>query len=481
MQTPQQRLEALRELRDLALVEQERKNRKRTEKALAELANSRYRTSARPNQLPPEGNWFVWLILSGRGFGKTFTGAGWLAEKACSNPGTEWAVVAPTFGDVRRVCVEGPSGLLKAIPDSMKKFYNKSNGQIHLRNGSIIHMISADEPDRVRGLNLAGGWGDEFCFWRYPEVWTEGLVPALRIGSPQFVITTTPKPTKLLKELMKRDDGSVVITRGSTFDNAANLSESALAELRARYEGTRLGRQELYGEVLEDIEGALWKADDIEETRVQTLPEMVRVVVAVDPAVTSGDDSDETGIVVVGKGVDGRGYVIADRSCRDTVLGWAQRVVAAYEEFGADRVVAEKNQGGDFIEQTIRSVLPTVAYKGVTARVGKRLRAEPIAALYEQRRISHVGSFDKLEGQMLEWLPDSGTSPDRLDALVHGLTELGFATGGSADRFFASLAPLCPNCSHPNAADAPNCLSCGKMFVEAYTTHTSVGFPDFSQ
>jgi phage terminase large subunit-like protein len=353
--------------------------------------------------------------------------------------------------------------------------------EIRLTNGSLIKLISAEEPDRLRGPQFHGAWCDELAAWNYPETW-EQLQFTLRLGDhPQTIVTTTPRPTKIIKELVANKDGLTQIVRGSTFDNAKNLAPSFLTNLRAKYEGTRLGRQELYAEVMSDTEGALWRYQDIEETRVEALPEMVRVIVAVDPAVTSGDDSDETGIVVVGKGVDGRGYVIADRSCRDTVLGWAQRVVAAYEEFGADRVVAEKNQGGDFIEQTIRSVLPTVAYKGVTARVGKRLRAEPIAALYEQRRISHVGSFDKLEGQMLEWLPDSGTSPDRLDALVHGLTELGFATGGSADRFFASLAPLCPNCSHPNAADAPNCLSCGKMFVEAYSTHTSVGFPDFSK
>ena len=279
---------------------------------------------------------------------------------------------------------------------------------------------------------------------------------------------------------MGRTDGSVVLTRGSTFDNAANLSPAALAELRTRYEGTRLGRQELYGEVLEDVEGALWKMSDIEATRVETAPEFVRVVVAVDPAVTSGDDSDETGIVVVGKGTDGRAYVLADRSCRDSVSGWAHRVVQAFDDFNADRVVAEKNQGGDFIETTLRSVRSTLPYKGVTAKQGKRLRAEPVAALYEQGRVSHVGAFAILEEQMTEWVPDSGTSPDRLDALVHGVMELGLVTGGAADRFFADLAPLCPQCSHPNAYDAVACSHCGKVLVEAVTTKATVGFPDFS-
>jgi len=477
LNTAQQKLFDLYRLRDLALTEQ----RKAADQARQDLINGEYRTKARPNQLPPEGDWRYWLILAGRGFGKTWVGARWLVEQAMLNEPAEYAVVAPTYGDVRRVCVEGPSGILKALPTGALKFYNKSNGVLYLNNGSVIHMVSADEPDRSRGLNLAGAWCDEFAAWRYEETWTEGLVPALRIGNPQVVITTTPRPTALLKDLLKREDGSVAITRGSTFDNAANLSEAALTELRARYEGTRIGRQELYGEVLEDVEGALWRAADIDATRVKEAPEMVRIVVAVDPAVTSGDDSDETGIVVVGKGTDGRAYVMADRSCRDTPLGWAKRVVQAYEDFGADRVVAEKNQGGDFIEQTIRSVSPTIPYKGITAKQGKRLRAEPVAALYEQGRVSHVGAFASLEEQMTEWVPDSGTSPDRLDALVHGIVELGLVIGGAADRFFAELAPLCPSCSHPNPYDASVCSSCGQMLVEAVTTKTTVGFPDFSQ
>lgn len=375
-------------------------------------------------------------------------------------PGTEWAIVAPTFTDVRRTCVEGPSGILKSLLPGQLDFYNRSNGQITLSNGSKLHMISADEPDRARGLNLSGAWLDEFASWRYEETWTEGLLPALRIGKPQVVITTTPRPTRLIKDFVGRTDGSVAVTRGSTFDNAANLSPEALAELRARYEGTRLGRQELYGEILLDNPSALWQYGLIESARVAEAPEMVRVVVAVDPAVTSGEDSDETGIVIVGKGADGRGYVLGDRSCRDTPLGWARRVAQAFEDFQADRIVAEKNQGGDLVEQTIRSVLPTVPFKGVVAKQGKRLRAEPVSALYEQGRVSHVGTFDQLEDQMTSWEPDSGYSPDRLDALVHGLTELNLATGASADRFLSQLAPPCTNCGQPTDPTRP-CTACG--------------------
>jgi len=453
----QQRLAELKRLEALEL----KARAVKAEAAQKELAKSRYRQNARPQQLPPEGDWRIWLILSGRGWGKTFTGAGWIIEKAMSQPGIECAVVAPTFTDVRRTCVEGPSGIIKSLPSGALEQYNRSNGQITLTNGSKIHMVSADEPDRARGLNLSYAWLDEFASWRYEETWTAGLAPALRIGNPQTIITTTPRPTKLLREFMSRTDGSVVVTRGSTFDNAANLSQAALEELKSRYEGTRLGRQELYGELLLDTPGALWRLSDIDETRVDEAPELVRIVVAIDPAVTSGEESDETGIVVVGKGADGRGYVLADRSCRDTPSGWAHRAVQAFHDFNADRIVAEKNQGGDMVEQTIRSVLPTAPYKGITAKQGKRLRAEPIAALYEQGRISHVGAFDLLEDQMTTWLPDSGLSPDRLDALVHGLTELGLAAGSSADRFFQEIAPPCVICGMPVAAGSSNCPSCG--------------------
>ena len=455
----QQRLAELKRLEALELKERALK----AQAAKKELSHARYRSSARPQQLPPEGNWRIWLILSGRGWGKTFTGAGWLIEKALSEPGIECAVVAPTFTDVRRTCVEGPSGIIKSLPSGALEQYNRSNGQITLTNGSKIHMVSADEPDRARGLNLSYAWLDEFAAWRYEETWTAGLAPALRIGNPQTVITTTPRPTKLIREFMSRNDGSVVITRGSTFDNQANLSPAALAELKARYEGTRIGRQELYGEVLLDVPGAIWTHADIESARVTEAPELVRIVVAIDPAVTSGEHSDETGIVVVGKGADGRGYVLSDRSCRDTPSGWAHRAIQAFEDFKADRIVAEKNQGGDMVELTLRSVMPTVPYKGINAKQGKRLRAEPVAALYEQGRISHVGAFDILEDQMTGWLPDSGTSPDRLDALVHGLTELGLAAGASADRFFAELAPPCVICGFPVAAGTSNCSKCGAL------------------
>jgi phage terminase large subunit-like protein len=214
---------------------------------------------ARPEQLPPAGDWFVWLLLAGRGFGKSRAGAEWLARQAATQPGRHFAVIARSRPDVRDTCIEGPSGLLVAlglVRDSRE--YNRVTGKIRLANGAVIHSYSAERPDQLRGPNLAGCWADELASWRYEETWTHGLIPALRIGNPRVVATTTPKRTRLLRELLKRQDGSVIVVRGSTFDNAANLSPNALQELRRRYEGTRLGRQELYGELLDDVEGALW-------------------------------------------------------------------------------------------------------------------------------------------------------------------------------------------------------------------------------
>ena len=257
----------------------------------------------------------IWLILSGRGWGKTRTGGEWLVKEIFQNPTTidgtptQWAIIAPRFSDTKNVCVEGPSGFIKALEHRGLKagvdyIYNKSSYKIIFTGGQVVHMFGADSPDAGRGLNLSGAWLDELAMWPYPyETWTEGLAPALRIGKrPRVVVTTTPKPIKLLRDWTTRTDESVYVTRGSTFDNAANLSETALAELKARYEGTRTGRQELYGELLDQAEGALWTREWIESTRItkDQLPSLYRIIVAIDPAVTSGENSDETGIVTVG-------------------------------------------------------------------------------------------------------------------------------------------------------------------------------------
>ena len=393
----------------------------------------------RPEQQEPEGDWVIWLILSGRGWGKTRTGSEWLADQVLKHPktkdgaSTQWAIVAPTFGDAKNVCVEGPSGFLKALQhrglqNEKDYIYNKSSHKIDFENGARVHTFGADSPDSGRGLNLSGAWLDEIASWQYPyESWTEGLAPALRIGErPRVVVTTTPKPIKLIREWVSRTDNSIHITRGSTFDNERNLSKTALNELRNRYEGTRTGRQELYGEILEQSEGALWIRNWIEDTRISTdnLPRMTRIVVGVDPAVTSGENSDDTGIVTCGIGIDKHFYVLADDTLKASPNEWGKRAVQAYTKWQADRIVAEVNNGGDMVVSVIHQVDRGAPVKKVHATRNKKTRAEPISALYEQGKVHHVGGFPQLEDQMVLWTPDTRQSPDRLDALVWALTEL---------------------------------------------------------
>ncbi len=385
---------------------------------------------ARQAQLEPDGDWNTWLFMAGRGAGKTRTAAEWLIYQACKNDYTRWAVLAPTFGDARDVCAEGESGLLKVAERyqmlKSKGGYNSTKGEINLTNGSRIKLFSGDEPDRLRGPQHHGAWVDELASFRYDDVWTQ-LQFGLRLGTkPKTIVTTTPKPTALLRDLLTRKDGSVVVTRGSTFDNAKNLAPAALAELENRYAGTRTGRQELYGEMLEEVEGALWTRGMIEKTRVRKddIPELQRIVVAIDPAVTSGEDSDETGIIVAGISRDKHYYVLDDRTLRASPDNWARQAVNAYTDWKADKIVAETNNGGDMVVLVLRQVDQNVPVKKVTASRGKHVRAEPISALYEQGRVHHVGAFPKLEDQLVIWTPDSNNSPDRLDALVWALTEL---------------------------------------------------------
>jgi predicted phage terminase large subunit-like protein len=396
--------------------------------------------------------------LAGRGAGKTRTAAEYLAWQAIVNPETRWAIVAPTHADARDTCVEGESGILNVLRDyGVLQDYNRSRSEIFLTNKSRIKLYSGEEPDRLRGPQFHGGWFDELAAFKYPEAWDQYQFGA-RLGThPRTIVTTTPRPTKLIKDLLKRD--SVRVVRGSTFDNAKNLAPSALAELRLRYENTRLGRQELYGEVLEEVEGALWTRDTIESARVTKAPPLVRIVVGVDPAVTSGETSDETGIVVVGMTADGHYYVLDDKTLRATPDAWARAAVSAYQEHKADRIVAETNNGGDMVTLLMRQVDSTVSVKKVTATRGKQLRAEPISSLYEQGRVHHVGYFAELEMQMCEWTPQSNESPDRLDALVWAITELN--TGGSTMLALASMALLCSNCGMPSPKTASVCAKCG--------------------
>ena len=330
------------------------------------------------------------------------------------------ALIGATAADVRDVMIEGESGILACSRPSFRPTYEPSKRRVSWPNGAIATAYSADEPDRLRGPQHDGAWPDEVAAWRYPEA-LDMLMFGLRLGrDPRLVATTTPRPIKVVREMIASP--TTVVTTGSTYDNLANLAPAFAEQIIRKYEGTRLGRQELLAEILTDVPGALWTWAMLDNR--QPAPDLTRVVVAIDPAVTSGEDSDETGIVAVGLGVDGRGYVLADRSCRLSPDGWARRAVATFDDLAADMVVAEVNNGGDLVEQTIRTVRRTIPYKKVHASRGKQTRAQPVAALYEQGRVSHVEAFPDLEEQLTSWTPESGTSPDRLDALVWALTEL---------------------------------------------------------
>jgi len=380
-----------------------------------------WRFWARPDQIAPDGNWRVWLIMAGRGFGKTRCGAEWVHEQI--RQGRERiALVGETKADVRDVMVEGESGIL-ATAGRNRPLYEPSKRRLTWPNGAIGVCYSGDEPDQLRGPQHDAAWLDELAKYRYAEETWSNLDLGLRLGeSPQAVITTTPRPVQIMRELVA--DELVTVTRGSTYDNLQNLAESFAKRIVERYEGTRLGRQELHAEILDDVVGALWSREMIDAHRLrETPPHFERIVVGVDPAVTSGEDADETGILVAGM-IGNRGYVVEDLSGQYTPQEWAIQAIKAYYKYNADRIVAEVNQGGDMVEHTIRTVDRNVSYKAVRAARGKILRAEPIAALYEQGRIHHCGTFAALEDQLCMYTHESRDSPDRLDALVWALTDL---------------------------------------------------------
>lgn len=376
------------------------------------------RWQPRPNQVPPPGAWRVWLIMAGRGWGKTRVGAEWTIASARDYPLVN--IIGATTDDARDIMIEGESGILACAPDNFRPQYKPGLRRLEWPNGARSLIFTADEPERLRGKQHMRLWMDEAGAWRRPEAYDQAMF-GLRLGSdPRAVVTTTPKPVKLIRDLMARP--TTAITRGSTYENRDNLAPAFFEQIITKYEGTRLGRQELGGEYLDDTPGALWTRAMFEPRRAA--PDLARVVVAIDPAMTSGEESDETGIVVAGVGTDNRGYVLADRSCRDTPDGWARRAILAYHDYGADRIVAEVNNGGDMVEHTLRTIERRISYKRVTASRGKRTRAEPVAALYEQGKVSHVQAFEALEDQLVSWTPDSGESPDRLDALVWALSDL---------------------------------------------------------
>ena len=396
---------------------------------------------ARENQIAPEGDWLTWLLLAGRGFGKTRTGAEYIRERVTNvKRCRRLTIAAPTSADVRDIAIEGESGLLNVFPPHQRPDYEPSKRRVTFHTGARASLLSADKPDRFRGVQSDTVWAEELASWRYPEAW-DHLMLGFRLGEPKAVVTTTPRPTKIIKGLVK--DPTTHVTRGSTFDNRRNLAPAFLKTVTARYEGTRMGRQELYAEILEEIEGAFIHLAMIDGDRVEEAPEMMRCVVGVDPAATSGEDADETGIVVVGKGIDSEGYVLADRSCRASPTEWARRAVEAYYDHKADRIIAEKNMGGEMVESVIRSVDRTVPIKLVTATRGKHVRAEPVCALYEQGRMHHVGTMALLEDQMCGFTPagyEGGDSPDRADACVWAATDLFVKNAASWEDLYPSEA-----------------------------------------
>lgn len=399
---------------------------------------------AREDQLPPDTAWRIWLLLAGRGFGKTRVGAEWCHERAQASP-CRIAIVAATKEDAEKVCVSGDSGIIATAKPWFRATFapSKNGGTVSWPNGSVAELYSGDNPQSLRGPQFHAAWCDELLKWRRMQAAWDMLRFGLRLGNdPRTVITSTPTPAKLLKDLLgdKRlaSDGSplVRVTRGSTYANAANLADDFLAELRAKYEGTRLGRQELHAEVLEDKPGALWTLRKLEEFRVDEAPEFQRVVVAIDPPITSGEDADECGIVCAGLGKrDRHGYVLADASQRGlSPAQWSAEALRLYVDHRADAIVAEANQGGEMISQVIHNLAPNIKVILVYASRGKVTRAEPVSALYEQGRVHHVGVLAALETQMCDFTTDfdrskAGYSPDRVDALVWAITELMLGPG----------------------------------------------------
>jgi phage terminase large subunit-like protein len=388
---------------------------------------------ARGDQWPPPGtDWLTWLMKGGRGSGKTRGGSEWTRKRTQTT--RRFALIGPTVAHVREVMVEGESGIINVFARfGQKVLWEPSKRRITLPTGCIISTYSGEEPDRLRGPEHEASWLDEPSHMPLiAEVW-DNLLMGLRIGErPQILCTTTPLPTKWTKELIAEDD-TVTVTV-STYVNLKNLTPTFRKKVLNKYEGTRLGRQELHGEILEDVEGALWTWDDIENNRVngvtpeEIAKQMERVVVSVDPTGTDSVRRDEVGLVVIGKlGRDF--YVIYDASGRYSPNAWAKRAVSLAEEFGADCIVAERNYGGLMVSNTIENVNDFIKVKLVWSRRGKELRAEPVVGKYEQARVHHVGRLEELEDQQTTWVPGKGSSPDRVDALVHGITELGEDVG----------------------------------------------------
>ena len=393
---------------------------------------------AMPHQLPPDGNWRSWVVMGGRGAGKTRAGAEWVrsqvegARPLDAGRCRRIALVGETFDQVRDVMVFGDSGILACSPPDRMPKWKASEKKLVWENGAEAQAFSAHDPEGLRGPQFDGAWVDELAKWKKAEATWDMLQFALRLGDdPRVCVTTTPRNVGLLKDLLAAS--STVVTQAPTEANRANLAASFLEEVRARYAGTRLGRQELDGILVVDADGAFWTSEMLKDAQVKSVPALDRVVVALDPSVSSGAGADECGIVVVGAQTQGppqdwRAYVLADCTVQGAgPSGWARAAIAAMEKFGAERLVAEVNQGGQLVEEVLRQIDPLVPYKAVHASRGKTARAEPVAALYEQGRVRHVAGLAELEEQMCLMTArgyEGQGSPDRVDALVWALHEL---------------------------------------------------------
>jgi phage terminase large subunit-like protein len=379
---------------------------------------------ARPDQIAPHGDWDIWCILAGRGWGKTETGAQWIKEQVAAGV-KSIALVAETQKDLEEVMVprlvsiyppgEGPRVTFKPV-------------RVRWPNGALALGYVGNEPDQLRGPEFEAAWVDELAKYRYAQEAWDMLQFCMRAGAhPRTIITTTPRPVEVIKRIVAGQEGKVALTRGKTMDNRANLAPTFLSKIVNRYAGTRLGRQELDAEILGDLPGALWPQTVLDTFRVPSAPDLERVVVAIDPAITAGDDSNDHGIVVAGVADDGTGYVLEDFSLSGSPYDWAAAATQMAVKHKADGVVVEVNQGGDMVAHTLRSVSPNLNIIEVRATRGKHVRAEPISALYQQGRVRHVGAFPDLENQMTQMTTSGfqgGGSPDRVDALVWALTEL---------------------------------------------------------
>ena len=388
---------------------------------------------ARPEQLPPK-QWgkdgcFIWNVRAGRGFGKTRMSAE-IFIRAVRDWGYKYPNLAgATAEDVRDIMIEGESGILACAPEDFKPKFIPSLKKLIWPNGVESHIYYGSEPNKARGPQSDFLWCDELAKWQRPEETFDNLLMGLRLGSnPLCIVTSTPRPTRFLMELERRTDRQgrpcTITTRGRTQDNFRNLSPVFISTIISKYEGTRLGRQELEGEFLDDNPEALWKRADIDNNRVFKIPDLSYVVVGVDPAATSKDGSDDTGIIAAGKDDNGHYYVLGDYTIHDTPQKWGNAVITAFHKHKANTIIGETNNGGEMVEHTLKTIDPKIPFKAVHASRGKATRAEPISALYEQGKVHHFGTFTELEDQLCEWVPGVEKSPDRLDALVWALSML---------------------------------------------------------